>query len=610
MTKPKTKSTRNNSDLFVVLVDDEEKSLKHFKNFFADKFNIITTQIAEDVIDIIDSRPGKIAIIISDQKMPLIEGIDLLTLIKQKDQDIIRILTTGHASLEDNINAINKSNIFAYLSKPWNVDEVSEIISNALEEFKARKNYLHLSSAITKKIQEPLCEIKKSNSLIQSKILDALQNNKTLSKNDLNNILDLCNNLNSSSKRGEILIDVILDNLNKKQADIQNFESIDIASILNSFLDQSSFSAQEKQYINIDINNTNNFKIKCNIVLFSYLLSNLLRCALGENTTITISTQICRDECNRLHIEASNPDNSSLLDIGDKNDLGFGMEFCHKVVDNFGGKIYFEHGKITLEFPQIDKRKSSNLKKVLYCGPNSFGNKLKDIFKEHFTQSQIEIAKNIQQAKNLIKENYYNSIITQDEELAAYIRKFDIITPIIFIGKTLPKNPAFTTHLATNLEKEKTTRIIAKFSMLELKNPILSEEEITQILKNKNILIADDENVNLILGAQYFKDLSVNMTEVRSGAVALHLFEANNYDLILMDINMPELSGIETVGRIRHIEKKNNLKKTPIIAFSGDGDKAKLQKILKSGFDDYFIKGTRYNLLSDIVAFYTRENTK
>ena len=100
------KNTQKHSGHYILFIDDEEKTVKNFKKFFENEFNVIATTNHEEILDQINKKAVKIAVIISDQRMPKISGVDLLKKIKEKNPNIIRILSTAYADLQDNIRAI------------------------------------------------------------------------------------------------------------------------------------------------------------------------------------------------------------------------------------------------------------------------------------------------------------------------------------------------------------------------------------------------------------------------------------------------------------------------------------------------------------------------
>ena len=81
----------------------------------------------------------KIDLIISDQRMPAMTGVELLELVRAKYPEVIRMVLTGYTDMQAIVDAINKGNIYYYITKPWKGGELKVILSNALEAYSLRK---------------------------------------------------------------------------------------------------------------------------------------------------------------------------------------------------------------------------------------------------------------------------------------------------------------------------------------------------------------------------------------------------------------------------------------------------------------------------------------
>jgi response regulator RpfG family c-di-GMP phosphodiesterase len=117
----------------ILYVDDEENNLISFKATFRVKYNVHIAINAEDAMRILDSKP--IEIIITDQRMPNITGVEFLEKVIEKYIDPMRILLTGYADMNAVIDAVNKGKIFHYLAKPWNETELDMTIARAYETY-------------------------------------------------------------------------------------------------------------------------------------------------------------------------------------------------------------------------------------------------------------------------------------------------------------------------------------------------------------------------------------------------------------------------------------------------------------------------------------------
>lgn len=121
----------------ILYVDDEVNNLISFKATFRLKFKIFTAESGKEAIKILDEND--IHIIITDQRMPEMTGVEFLVSILEKHPDPMRILLTGYADLNAVIDAVNKGKIYHYLSKPWNEEELEKTILQAFEIYKQHK---------------------------------------------------------------------------------------------------------------------------------------------------------------------------------------------------------------------------------------------------------------------------------------------------------------------------------------------------------------------------------------------------------------------------------------------------------------------------------------
>jgi CheY-like chemotaxis protein len=104
---------------------------------------------------------------------------------------------------------------------------------------------------------------------------------------------------------------------------------------------------------------------------------------------------------------------------------------------------------------------------------------------------------------------------------------------------------------------------------------------------NLMVLIVDDEPVNRIVLARMVEHFGSRTVEAASGAEALEILGSQPVDLVLLDIHMPQMSGIQTVERLRASPGPN--RETPVVAVTGDTTRDR-REYIALGFDDYATK--------------------
>lgn len=120
----------------ILYVDDEENNLVSFKANFRIKYNVFIAISGDEAMKIINSK--HIDIIITDQRMPNMTGVEFLEKVLETHPDPMRILLTGYADMNAVVDAVNKGKIFHYLSKPWNEEELDMTIARAYDVYLER----------------------------------------------------------------------------------------------------------------------------------------------------------------------------------------------------------------------------------------------------------------------------------------------------------------------------------------------------------------------------------------------------------------------------------------------------------------------------------------
>jgi CheY-like chemotaxis protein len=116
-------------------------------------------------------------------------------------------------------------------------------------------------------------------------------------------------------------------------------------------------------------------------------------------------------------------------------------------------------------------------------------------------------------------------------------------------------------------------------------------------LTNKKILVVEDDEMNFIYLNQVFKLTNGEITRAKNGKMAIKLAEENIFDLILMDIQLPDISGNEATRVIRTFRPK-----VPIIAQTASRTPDETDLALEAGCTDILIKPFTIDMLSDVIS--------
>ncbi|MEP6512943.1 MAG: response regulator [Parafilimonas sp.] len=130
----------------VLYIDDEPNNLTAFNATFRRAYNIFLAESADEGKKILDAN--KIHVILSDQRMPKTTGIEFFESILQTHPEPIRILITGYTDINAVVDAINRGQVYKYLSKPWNENDVKIFIKTAFEVYRLRRENIELTNKL------------------------------------------------------------------------------------------------------------------------------------------------------------------------------------------------------------------------------------------------------------------------------------------------------------------------------------------------------------------------------------------------------------------------------------------------------------------------------
>lgn len=117
----------------ILLVDDEQNILDSLSRILKPaRYQVLTSNSAAEALSLLKKEKGLIDVILSDNKMPKMTGIEFLGKVKELFPDIIRIMLTGKSDVEDAKRAINEGGVYKFLTKPCEPDELKIAIRDAL----------------------------------------------------------------------------------------------------------------------------------------------------------------------------------------------------------------------------------------------------------------------------------------------------------------------------------------------------------------------------------------------------------------------------------------------------------------------------------------------
>ncbi|MBI5233131.1 MAG: response regulator [Deltaproteobacteria bacterium] len=135
------------SESNLLIVDDEPNVISALKRIFLDEpYRVYSAGSALEGMEIL--KEGLVKVVISDEKMPEITGSEFLSMARRDYPDIVRVMLTGHASIEAAMKAINEGEIYRFFMKPWNELELRFAVRSAFEKYDLEDENRKLLSVI------------------------------------------------------------------------------------------------------------------------------------------------------------------------------------------------------------------------------------------------------------------------------------------------------------------------------------------------------------------------------------------------------------------------------------------------------------------------------
>ena len=141
-----------NPTFTILYVDDEPHNLITFRASFRRKYKILTAESGAEGLSVM--RNHDVDLVMSDQRMPEMTGVEFLEQVAREFPDTIRVILTGFSDVEAIINAINSGGIFRYITKPWSETEISMTIENGRQLHDLEKSNQGLVRELRAKLEE------------------------------------------------------------------------------------------------------------------------------------------------------------------------------------------------------------------------------------------------------------------------------------------------------------------------------------------------------------------------------------------------------------------------------------------------------------------------
>ncbi len=147
--------------LKLLYVDDEKINLTNFQIAFKRQYQIFTAISGQAALEVFEDVED-IAIVVADQRMPGMTGVELLQNIKERNEDVVRIILTAYTEVSDIIDAINRGHIYHYILKPWVEKELLQLLEKASEKYLL----VHENRRLVRELEEDISKRKQLESIL------------------------------------------------------------------------------------------------------------------------------------------------------------------------------------------------------------------------------------------------------------------------------------------------------------------------------------------------------------------------------------------------------------------------------------------------------------
>ncbi|EAR21163.1 hybrid sensor histidine kinase/response regulator [Nitrococcus mobilis] len=375
----------------VLFVDDETKALKYFARCFHREFNILTASSGDEAREILAQHGMCIAVLLTDQRMPVSDGISLLSETKARYPHIVRLLTTAYTDIGEAIAAVNRGEVWRYITKPWDLELLRGELTNALELYREqnherellterRKSILSVASHIAHEMRTPLLSTRSAAAGIERYLPRLLEGHRwaceagapvePLRESHKFALEESVVSIRRIVDRTNIMIDLLLANCGGKRIDPTAFDICQMGECVDCALQDFPFQTDQREWVHSQVQPSFYFRGSCGLMVF--VLHNLMRNAFKAINNAgkgRIRIWTSRGETsNTLHFEDTGTgiDPKVLPEIfedfasfsSNGKGVGIGLGFCRRVMESFGGTISCHsipsvHTRFDLAFPLV-----------------------------------------------------------------------------------------------------------------------------------------------------------------------------------------------------------------------------------------------------------------
>ncbi|MEZ8357473.1 response regulator [Vibrio splendidus] len=436
---------------------------------------------------------------------------------------------------------------------------------------------------------------------------------------------------------GNETIDLLLTSIDENRVSRSTFKKHSAQAVIEGAIDSFNYKrSADKSAISLDVQS--NFDFLGSDTLLKYVMYNLFKNAFHHRSPedFHIHVTMCSDEvANQIMVtdNGSGISNDVIRRIfqdfyttGQSGNYGLGLPFCQKVMRSFGGEIKCQSEveqwtQFTMTFPSLSshsvkeiKNELTKLKTVLMVSDQKvLTNKMTEVAR--FMGFELTVLDVASALKNKEYQFEFDLIFVDMESLDLRASCLDRIESllsftearIIYLYEHHPikrvRNVAFEPiWVETQVWLLNTKATIER--LLFDSNYVMPSVSVKslEVTNKRTIMVVDDNESLRRFTAMLLEKQGFDVVQKEDGQQALDALESDDIDLILMDIEMPIMDGVEASRRIRSANKAYS--SVPIIAHTGDSSPVTLEKMESSGMSDFIVKPADKNRLFDKIAHW------
>ncbi|MCG8341618.1 MAG: response regulator [Chlorobiales bacterium] len=509
-----------------------------------------------------------------------------------------------------------------------------------------------LAGSIAHEMRNPLGQVKLNLEIIEQQLPDYKRGSASSAHKTLDNLFQVLDSLYQhvawcqvAVKRGTQIINMILDEVREKPIHKSGFIYASAALITRKAIDEYGFeSCAERGKIIYD--GSRDFMFRISETMYLFVLFNLIKNALyflesrpDARIYITLETG---KRFNSVKVKDTGPGISpenldKLFDpyftASKKGGTGLGLSYCKRVMHAFDGDITChsvegEYAEFVLTFPVVTEDELRTSHDEMIRENRALFEKKRILVVDDKAPDRdavrgallplgvmVDEAADGQEAVDKLSEADYDLVVMN---LAMPVLDGYEATEMIRNGKAGEQAAAVPIIAYTEQPYTVAHGKTNKAGMQGLVAKPCSENELVRELagvfrnlqgislkkmNGKSLLIADDSSVNRIGLRMLLEKYGMHVEEAADGSDVLEMLGKGAFDLVLMDIGMPEVDGLEATKRIRRSDNSKTAS-VPVIGLSGESDEQLIKDALQAGMNDYLVKPVDSQLLLVKISQY------